>query len=255
MAKSTCSVPGCDGRHYAQGFCCPHYQRSVKWGDPRPDIPIGHRPSTRGVCSIKECGRPHYCHGWCEAHYLRWQKTGDVSPEIPIEPRNSREGKCSVDGCDLPIKGRRLCVGHGRRKDKFGDVMAAIPLKRPSDGTCSVPGCPLPHAGLGWCDFHYQPYRRYKLTPDDYDVLLAKQGGGCAICGVVPILKERLHVDHDHKCCPARKRSCGKCVRGLLCSACNTMLGHAKDDTARLLRAIDYLERWSVGVKQENACA
>jgi hypothetical protein len=36
-----------------------------------------------------------------------------------------------------------------------------------------------------------------------------------------------LAVDHDHNCCQTGK-SCGKCVRGLLCSTCNRSLGHAE---------------------------
>lgn len=64
-------------------------------------------------------------------------------------------------------------------------------------------------------------YRRYGITESDYNAMLEKQGGVCAIC------KERadgnrtwtkkLAIDHDH--------STGK-VRGLLCFRCNTRLGH-----------------------------
>lgn len=35
---------------------------------------------------------------------------------------------------------------------------------------------------------------------------------------------EAIRVDHDHKCCPGRK-SCGRCIRGLLCDSCNLDLG------------------------------
>ena len=81
------------------------------------------------------------------------------------------------------------------------------------------------------------------FTLADYNKLKKIQGGVCAICGVTPILDERLRVDHDHSCCPAKSRSCGKCVRGLLCSLCNLMIGYANDDTERLRRAIEYLEK------------
>lgn len=196
---------------------------------------------TKEPCSVAACELPAYARSWCQPHYSRWRKTGDVRAEVPIGSRRPRTGRCWVEDCDRPIEARLLCVGHLRREDKFGDVKAGIPLKRPSDGNCSVADCPRPHAGLGWCEFHYGPFRRYKLTPDAYAAHLRSQGGGCAICGATPTPAEVLHVDHDHACCPSRKKSCGKCVRGLLCSRCNLMIGYAKDDPTVLRQAVTYL--------------
>lgn len=68
----------------------------------------------------------------------------------------------------------------------------------------------------------------YSITQDEYDALLAWQGGVCMLCRRKPG-KRRLAVDHDHACCPGPV-SCGKCVRGLLCPdderGCNTTLGN-----------------------------
>jgi len=77
--------------------------------------------------------------------------------------------------------------------------------------------------------------RRYGLAPDQYDELLSKQNGRCAICDGPPNGKGGLyfHVDHCH--------TSGE-VRGLLCHYCNTAIGSFRDDPALLRRAIAYLE-------------
>lgn len=70
----------------------------------------------------------------------------------------------------------------------------------------------------------------YGLTPADILAMLEAQGFVCAICNEAP--EGGPVVDHDH--------STGA-VRGILCSPCNTGLGHFRDDAARLLRASEYL--------------
>jgi hypothetical protein len=65
--------------------------------------------------------------------------------------------------------------------------------------------------GNGWSTRH----KRF------YDALFEQQGGVCGICGRPP-QKQRLHMDHNHSCC---KRGCEECIRGLLCSRCNLMVG------------------------------
>jgi hypothetical protein len=87
-------------------------------------------------------------------------------------------------------------------------------------------------------------WNKYRMTLEDYRALLSAQGGKCAVCGVdapTDFRTRRFHVDHDHACCPTSKKSCGKCVRGLLCHACNTGLGNFQDNPERLLAAVAYL--------------
>ena len=80
---------------------------------------------------------------------------------------------------------------------------------------------------------------RYGLTIAAYDALAVSQGGRCAICRREEV-DGSLAVDHDHACCPGR-RSCGQCVRGLLCRACNYALGLLDDDVTRIRAAAAYL--------------
>jgi hypothetical protein len=73
--------------------------------------------------------------------------------------------------------------------------------------------------------------RKYGLTEDAFLAMLEAQEYACARCGAPePGGRGTWHVDHDHNCCPASKRSCGKCVNGLLCARCN--LNREKWDAA-----------------------
>lgn len=77
---------------------------------------------------------------------------------------------------------------------------------------------------------------RYGITIDQYDAMLVAQGGRCAICpSTTPGGHggRRFHVDHDHTT---------GVVRGLLCSPCNSGLGHLGDNPDRLRAALAYLE-------------
>jgi hypothetical protein len=53
---------------------------------------------------------------------------------------------------------------------------------------------------------------------------------GCFICGS----KDRLHIDHDHKCCDRKSASCGKCARGVLCMGHNIVVGLLEHADPRL---------------------
>lgn len=87
----------------------------------------------------------------------------------------------------------------------------------------------------------------YNLTIEQYDQLLDEQEGVCAVCGGPETrvdyrtgLTKRLSVDHDHACCDSPK-SCGECVRGLLCSRCNVVLGLTNDDLELLAKLAHYV--------------
>jgi hypothetical protein len=85
---------------------------------------------------------------------------------------------------------------------------------------------------------NYHLKARYGITAAEYDVMLAEQGGLCALCHERPA----EHVDHDHVF--------GH-VRGLLCSCCNQGLGNFRDQLTHLRAAVDYLERTTWTRQQE----
>lgn len=75
--------------------------------------------------------------------------------------------------------------------------------------------------------------KRYRITPDEYDALLASQAGVCAVCGGLPGgRRKNLDVDHDH--------DTGQ-VRGLLCNRCNLVLGKVQDDSELLNLLAEYV--------------
>jgi hypothetical protein len=76
---------------------------------------------------------------------------------------------------------------------------------------------------------HYHLRRRYGIGADEFDDLVRRQGGACAICG----RPDPEHVDHDHET--------GE-VRGILCFNCNGGLGQFRDSIEALLAAAVYLD-------------
>ena len=93
---------------------------------------------------------------------------------------------------------------------------------------------------------------KFKMTPEQYDEKLEEQNGRCAVCaclaGSTRCRGKRLVVDHDRACCPG-KRSCGECIRALLCWTCNITLGHMSDNPDLLVAAAAYLVQHQGGRK------
>lgn len=91
-------------------------------------------------------------------------------------------------------------------------------------------------------------WSKYRLRPEDYYMRLEAQGFCCAICGESEDRKT-LVVDHDHSCCPSKEKTCGKCIRALICSDCNLGLGRFFDRPELLERAADYIRFWEKEVE------
>jgi len=84
----------------------------------------------------------------------------------------------------------------------------------------------------------------YGLTEEKLSAILQKQNGKCKICGKLFNEKELYYIDHDHSCCRGKK-SCGTCVRALLCNVCNMGLGAFQDSIKILENAINYLKEYN----------
>jgi hypothetical protein len=113
---------------------------------------------------------------------------------------------------------RQWVVDNPERKRENNQAYATSGRKRPSDRKSHLK-------------------RTFGLTLEDYDRMLAEQGGGCAICGRLPD-KTALHVDHCHET--------GR-VRGLLCFRCNAAIGHLREDPAVIAAALAYVTRHGQG--------
>lgn len=89
---------------------------------------------------------------------------------------------------------------------------------------------------------HY--WRKYRITVAVYDRLLAKQNGGCAICGRKDNNKSVKFLDVD-------ENPISHLPRGLVCNACNRSIGlyenmRLKDE--KLTKKIEkYLAKYDVG--------
>ena len=165
--------------------------------------------------------------------------------------------KCSVGNCakDLEVKG--LCGYHYRRahpedpqkvskrykgyyrkhSDKISKAAKQWQLNNPKK--CKK-------IGRTWRLKHH-----YGLTLEQYDTIFQKQEGKCLICtrhqSELPTV---LVVDHDHNCC-AGDKSCGKCIRGLLCDGCNRGIGGFEDNIEALQNATVYLKGTKVTTAKE----
>ena len=86
-------------------------------------------------------------------------------------------------------------------------------------------------------ELRWAKYGIVGMTVERFDLMLAEQDGQCAIPSCQSEADYRvLDVDHDHVT--------GE-VRGLVCRACNTVLGKCRESVQILTEMIDYLGRTS----------
>jgi hypothetical protein len=80
--------------------------------------------------------------------------------------------------------------------------------------------------------------QQFEITEDIYDAIKEAQGGVCFGCERAKGIRRRLAVDHDHNkqgCDHPPKMGCVNCIRALLCTYCNEILGRLDADALRRL--------------------
>lgn len=156
--------------------------------------------------------------------------------------------QCKMTHCEYQLFCKGLCSRHYHRLQRYGDPLYKDPVL-----ICNFYQCTnLLDNSMKFCSIHfemsqddvklsYRLWSTYKLSWERYSHFLQVQNNKCAICKTSDIGRNsRFDIDHDHYCCPGRK-SCGECVRGLLCSSCNSILAVFGDDFERIRSAIEYL--------------
>ena len=167
-----------------------------------------------GLCTVDDCFEDHYAKSRCKRHYYR-NKRG-----IPDgEGREHGYHKWNSDG-------HRWCNYHQEYHDPslFGKHLEIVDgLKGDCREACKWKG--IKH--------------RYGLSELDFKNKYEQQKGLCAIC----LDKEATHIDHDHKCCSgSARKTCGECVRDILCRQCNVKL-HSLENEGWFESAMKYIKR------------
>lgn len=193
----------------------------------------------KAECSVEGCERPVVARKLCNMHYLRQRATGELGSVRAVS--EGPERPCEV--CGAMFRAYRpnavTCSKECYRK---------LPTTRVREaGYKARPEVRERRNHLRRVEINpsrrevnlRQAIRRYGITFDRYEAMLAEQDGKCALCGAVPApggikAAARLHVDHDHA---------SGAVRSLLCNGCNRGLGYLKDSPELLRAAADYIER------------
>ena len=176
------------------------------------------------ACLAEGC-ESHFigAYGLCRYHLLKCQRGLMPPPESEKYKRVSVNPPCSFKGCTARAKVKKggLCLGHSTQIRSGVDLR---PLLSPGvslgdEYLCGIKWCKNPVKSYGLCGVHASIAWRFNIGPLQMVELLSDWR--CGICGGTT---GRPSIDHDHSCCPGNN-SCGKCIRGVLCSACNILLG------------------------------
>lgn len=237
-----CDAPRCTVPRVAKGLCRYHWRRAKSGLD--IETPAGRKSKwnnpdgSRMRCRSGNCSMPVDSSGLCSYHYqannyeLNRGMTKSVKRVKKHDPVTGERLKCIYPDCSGRVHASGYCPGHAEQRRK-GETMRPLYHRIP---------CPIPHCVRDMkynsqvCPTHVSQATKYGL-----DIVQLKELWGNKVCRNSACGEtKRLHIDHDHSCCPG-DTSCGKCVRGLLCFQCNHALGNVKDSPRKLQGLINYL--------------
>jgi hypothetical protein len=240
------------GRHAP----APEFKTCPKCGTEKPGSAFNKASgNTDGLCC--------WCRD-CDGQAGRARKEKNKAREIIVIPEVKVCPKCGIEkpNCDFNKSGRNLdgldvycrgCDSKAKKERHKANSSRAI-VTIPDFKVC--PTCKTEKSNLAFTKCKGKPdglkacckecvaisnrKSKYGVTEEWRTATLAAQGGGCGICKVVPGPGDiRLCVDHKHDT---------DIIRGLLHRNCNLAIGHFKDNTNIISKAIEYLEGPTLGI-------
>jgi hypothetical protein len=176
------------------------------------------------VCKADDCDRRarNLAADYCRLHDYRLQHHGSLDKPRPhnlIDAKRCRE--CGYEGPDFYGYLKSICIPCYRRYQREYDAKYRE------------------QRGYGKTR-EWALRKKYGISLRVFMEMNEAQGGCCAICGVraEDLRNGTLFVDHNHDT---------GAVRELLCSACNSVIGLARENPAIMRRAAAYIERHNGG--------
>lgn len=230
-----CRVELCESyvRVKKHQLCSLHYSQFYNGKPFAPRLSVWKNEGER--CRSEGCRGDAKTLGLCPLHVQQWYRLGYFG--IPQRELGINDGECSFTGCQDPCRAKGLCAGHYDQQRSGKVLQPKLSWGKPR-GVCAMHSCErTTNANGALCHKHAASKSRHGFQTDDAFIEFWRDAE-CWICHS----RNRLCVDHDHQCCPIGG-SCGKCIRGILCTKCNTFLGHYGDRIPLFERAIEYLKR------------
>lgn len=152
---------------------------------------------------------------------------------------------CVINGCETVTHNGIHCRAHYVMKSRYGTYTPTFICKSCGDSYIYV----SKHVNnKDWCnncmllwDLYFEGGSQgagnklfvYGMTILNYHELITSHDGKCRLCGG----EGPFQIDHNHQCCSKTTsyKSCGRCIRGLLCHSCNAMLGYYENHRGPLV--------------------